>query len=98
VKYLTLSADYLRPNLRDEDPDVDLDPLQALSDRLAAEIVGWNDRYQVVVSMDMPARVSAADLIGELDRNGLDLATRIEQELRPARVRYYSEGLMGYLP
>lgn len=68
-----------------------------MSPALAAEVLDWNERYQVVVPMDMSARASAADLIDELDRQGIDLAARIEDDLNPAKVRYYSEGLMRYV-
>lgn len=98
MRHLILSADYLRPSLRDEDSSTESDPWQELSPTLAAEILEWNDRYQVVVPMDMPARVTAAGLIDQLDRDGVDLAARIQDDLNPAKVRYYSEGLMRYLP
>lgn len=98
MRYLTFAADYMQPTLRDEDPDVYLDPLQELPAELGAEIIDWNERYQAIVPMDPAARSAAADAIGVLDLRGLELASRIAEALRPSKVRYYSEGLMRYLP
>ncbi|REJ06736.1 hypothetical protein DY023_05110 [Microbacterium bovistercoris] len=100
MRYLVLSADYMDPNLRDDESgsEFDVDVVNEVSPSLAADIVEWNNSYQAVIPMDLAARVAAADLIGQLDGRGLDLAGRIEEELRPARVHYYSEGLLKSLP
>ncbi|GAA1816003.1 hypothetical protein GCM10009749_27280 [Agromyces neolithicus] len=43
-------------------------------------------------------RAEVASFIQDLDTRGLELAERIAAELRPAKVWYYSEGLLRYLP
>lgn len=94
MKYLTLSADCEEPGLRDDAVDGRCDLWDELSLALRGDIAGWNDSYQAVVQMSADQRVEAADLIGELDTCGVRLAARVAAELSPAKVRYYSEGLL----
>ena len=91
MRYLTLSADHLRPQLRDVG-DPDATPLDSLSEELRDAVERWNDDYQVVVPLDPPARRPATDLVAALDSRGLDLARRIAAELHPAKVAHVSEG------
>ncbi len=91
MRCLTLSADHLRPQLRD-DGDDDATALESLSEELRGTVERWNDDYQVVVPLDPPARRPATDLVAALDSRGLDLARRIAAELHPAKVAHVSEG------
>lgn len=92
MRYLTLSADYMEPSLRDEKLGR-LDVHRAgLSEDLAARIVAWNVEYQVVIPRGLNERRAMTDLIEELDARGAKLAHEVERELTPAKVRYYSEG------
>ncbi|WP_156382627.1 hypothetical protein [Sanguibacter sp. Leaf3] len=94
MKYLTLSADYEEPRLRDDAVDDRSGLWEEISSALRADIVCWNGAYQAVIQMDAAQRVEAADLIGELDARGLRLAACVAAELSHAKVRYYSEGLL----
>ena len=94
MKYLTLSADYEEPGLRDDAVDDRSGVWEELSSELRADIVRWNDAYQAVIQMDAARRVEAADLIGDLDARGFALAACVAAELSHAKVRYYSEGLL----
>lgn len=67
-----------------------------LSPLLREEIMRWNAEYQMIIPLDSHARVSMSGVIEDLDTRGLDLAARVEAELAPAKVKYYSEGLLKY--
>lgn len=101
MRYLTLAADYRHLSLRDEQAGaVDLEELPIPRD-LVDDLVGWNDRYQRVIPMEMDQRraAPAAAQIEELDRLGLALAARLADALPDeAKVKYYSEGLLRHLP
>jgi hypothetical protein len=92
MRYLTLSADYLAPSIRDETLGrVDVRDI-GMSDDLTARIVAWNEAYQVVIPRGPDERAGMADLIERLDADGIELADEVQRELAPAKVRYYSEG------
>ena len=94
MRYLTMSADYLEPSLGDERLG-SLDVHQAgLSKDLTARILAWNRDYQTVIPLDHDGRKIVADLIEHLDAQGMQLARDVEREMAPAKVRYYSEGLL----
>lgn len=95
MMYLSLSADAYQPSLRDEqEGSVSLDLLpHEIRDQLQA----WNSEYQPVVQMTREERATAVGLIDDLDRRGMDIASRIETALAPAKVRYYSEGRLRSL-
>jgi hypothetical protein len=100
VEDLTLSADYQRVGMRDANSgEVDLATL-GLPNEVLAELVAWNDRYQPIVAADVGDRSAEplASLIGELDEAGRDLAARIGAAIDgPAKVSYYSEGMLRRL-
>lgn len=98
MRYLVLAADYVEPKLRDDPSNGGPDPWEGLSSELRDDIAQWNESYQVVVPMDLRQRTEAAAFIQDLDTRGLELALRVAVELSPAKVRYYSEGLLRYLP
>ena len=101
MRYLTLSADYGDLSLRDEAVGaVDLVSLGLAGD-LLGDLQAWNSRYQPIIPMDMEERQfdGAAGLIDELDELGLALAGRLADALGGgAKVKYYSEGRLRYLP
>ena len=97
MRYLTLSADYIDPSLREESEGHLVIDRAGLPVDLVARIVAWNADYQVVVPLGLSERRSLAGHIDELDARGLSLAAEIERALAPSRVRYYSEGWLTYL-
>lgn len=98
LRYLTVSADCLNLNIRDERyGSMSLNEL-GLSDELSAALVEWVGDYQVVIPMTAVERTVNASLIDELDREGTSLAERIQNEVGvPVKVRYYSEGRLEYM-
>jgi len=97
VRYLRLAADLGEPSLSDPDGGVSLDAL-GLSPALVEELGAWNAVYQPVVPADAEERMALRDLIASLDRRGRQIADKIGAELAPAKVDYYSEGLLRLLP
>lgn len=100
MRYLTLAADYGDLSLQDEQLGTvsvkRLDVPAALID----DLVAWNDRYQKIMPLGIDERVQdpVPAVISDLDRQGLDLAQRLAMALTDAKVRYYSEGLLRYVP
>lgn len=97
MRYLTLSANYIEPHLRDEatgDSDI---AFSSLSEALVQQILQWNRDYQPVVSLASGERQARSNEIDRLDEVGRVLARRVAEELAPAKVGYYSEGWLRYL-
>ena len=97
MRYLRLAADLGEPSLSDPDGAVSLGAL-GLSPALVAELRAWNTAYQPVVPADAKQRVAMRDLIDSLDQRGREIAAKVGAELAPAKVEYYSEGLLRLLP
>lgn len=97
MRYLTLSADYLWPQVLDEsNRPVPLEELE-LSSELYDQIVAWNSRYQSIIPLDSHERAKFSDLIHQLDDEGLLLRLKLQEEIAPAKVSYYSEGRLQNL-
>jgi hypothetical protein len=94
MQYLVLAADYLDYSLREVDGDqIDRDQLpMTIREALAA----WNAKYQRIIPMSMSARVEVADVISDLDTEGLSLAKRIASAIGDCKVTYYSEGNLRF--
>lgn len=92
MRYLTLSADYMQPSLRDHSEGQIAVDLAGFSDDLVARLIAWNSEYQVMVPLDLSERRSLVRSIEKLDARGVALAAEIERALAPAKVTYYSEG------
>jgi hypothetical protein len=101
MRYLTLAADYGEVAIRDEQRGAVTAAELQLPDDLTADIVAWNDRYQLVIPADVEERgvEPMASLIRELDDVGRQLAERISDAVEGgAKVKYYSEGLLRKAP
>ncbi len=100
MRYLTLAADYTNSAVRDDFAGSVVPEEVGLSDELGSAIRGWNDRYRSIIPMSADARstTAARSTISELDQEGIRLALRMLEELPGSKVRYYSEGELGYLP
>jgi hypothetical protein len=99
-RYLTLSADYDAPALKDADEPVDLADV-GLSQELVADIRQWNQDYQAVVQLGLAERAVHGGKVEQLDSRGLALCQRIAVETSTrtevSKVGYYSEGQMRRL-
>ncbi|WP_416463560.1 hypothetical protein [Sphingomonas sp. VDB2] len=63
-----------------------------LSEQLACGLTSWLARYEDAHFAGFPD-----DLVAELDKNGMALASRIREELTGTTVGYFSNGLMRRL-
>ena len=77
MRYLTLSADYDEPSVRDERLGKVRIEDEGLPKELVDDLLTWYARYQPIVSADMRERAAeeTAALIGDLDRLGLPWPT-----------------------
>ncbi|MGH9189653.1 MAG: hypothetical protein ACRD0Q_06430 [Acidimicrobiales bacterium] len=71
-----------------------------LTEGLGDRIRDWNDKYRAVIPLDEAERRSSPtlELIEALDEEGLQLVGAIQAELSDAKVRYFSEGHLRYVP
>jgi hypothetical protein len=102
MRYLTLSADYGAPQLRDADDrdgSTSLDEI-GLPSALVDALTSWNAEYQEVIPLDTKERERdpASALIDRLDQEGMALALRVAEAVGSgAKVAYYSEGRLRSL-
>lgn len=98
MHYLILSADYMKPSLKDEfNGYVDLRKL-GVPQNLIEELTLWNDSYNRIIPLTMEQRENQIQIIQELDEQGKKIARDLER-LVPggAKVKYFSEGKLMYL-
>ena len=63
-----------------------------LSASLSSDVAAWQRRYEAAHFADFPEQV-----VGDLDKEGLVLASRAQTELRGKTIGYFSNGLMKRL-
>ena len=99
MRYLTLAANYTESPLRDDFIGSLVPEEAGLSWELGDRLRDWNDRYRAVIPLGPDERSSGevAQLISELDAEGLSLGAEVVDALEDAKVRYYSEGHLRYL-
>lgn len=100
MRYLTLAADYTQSALRDDFVGTVVPEEVGLTEGLGDRIREWNGKYKAIIPLDEAERGSGptAELIKELDEEGLLLVDAIEAELSDTKVRYFSEGRLRYIP
>lgn len=100
MRYVVLAADYTRSALRDEHVGQVTPEEIGLSWELAVRIRDWNERYRKVIPLGREQRQEPAnaELIEDLDREGLALVAEVQEQLSDAKLRYFSEGHLGYMP
>lgn len=100
MRYLVLAAEYTQSALRDENVGHVVPEEVGLSWELGGRIRDWNERYRRVIPLDPEKRTESetAELIATLDAEGLALTAEIADALGDAKVRYYSEGHLRYVP
>lgn len=98
MRYLHFAADYMHPTLVDMAEDAQHASLfDDLDSDLRIEIEEWNARYQPIIQMDLSERGQNQEVISDLDKAGVLFANRIEKSFGPAKVQYFSEGLLRNL-
>lgn len=100
MRYLVLAAEYTQSALRDEHIGHVIPEEIGLSWELGDRIRRWNERYRRVIPLGPEERAEpkTAELIATLDEEGLALAVEVADVLDNAKVRYYSEGHLRYVP
>lgn len=63
-----------------------------LSASLTSDLVDWQQRYEAAHFSGFPEQV-----VGDLDKEGIALASRTQAELREKIIGYFSHGLMKRL-
>jgi hypothetical protein len=99
MRYLTITPDYTGSCIKDE-----------FTGQLAIEELGlpqayidaislWNESYRVIIPFSEEQRQARKKEIEKLDRQGIEFSKTLK-ELVPGevKVKYFSEGLMKYLP
>lgn len=98
MRYLILIPDYTGSCIRDEfDGEINISNL-GLSKLTINELTSWHDEYRKIIPLNMDEREAKKDHIEELDKQGLEIAKKIQHEVKgAARVKYFSEGKLKYL-
>jgi len=99
MKYLTLIPDYTSSCLKEDSIGYinieDLGLPQSFTDRL----LKWHESYRKIIPLGEDQRSKERETIMELDKEGLLLAKEMANLITGgAKVKYFSEGLMRYIP
>ena len=99
MRYLTIIPDYTGSCIKDDlTGRIDIEALELPQDFLD-EISSWHESYKVIIPLSDEQRASRREEIEGLDNQGLELSQRLGNlVLGGAKVKYFSEGLMKYLP
>ncbi len=96
MKYITLIADYTQSCVHDDYMgSLELNELD-LSPEIIKQLIQWNDRYKSIIRLSQEERAGRITFINMLDKEGLELSEKL-RILLEAKVRDYSEGLLGYI-
>lgn len=99
MKYLTIIPDYTGSCIKDDFTGrIDIKDLELPQD-IIDEISSWHESYRVIIPLSEEQRAVRKREIDDLDKQGLELSKKLA-DLVPggAKVKYFSEGLMKYLP
>ena len=97
MKYLTLSASYNGPLIREGDKNVNCEEL-GVGHELCQELIEWNECYKKIIPLSIDKRRMNMTYIEMLDERGISLAKKLSQSIiGGAKVKYYSEGKLRYI-
>ncbi|HFD32745.1 MAG TPA: hypothetical protein ENJ28_08595 [Gammaproteobacteria bacterium] len=99
MRYLTVIPDYTGSCIKDDYAGlIEIDELQLPKDYID-EINSWHAAYRKIIPLCDEQRELQVAEINRLDEQGLKLSKKLSK-LVPggAKVKYFSEGLMKYLP
>jgi hypothetical protein len=99
MKYLVIVADYNSSGIKDKfEGELDRDDIN-LPETIWEELTDWVSKYQEIIPMDRKQRIKVREKIDELDKKGIALKQKIIDHCEGnAKVKYYSEGLLQYIP
>lgn len=99
MRYLVLTADYQVSGIKDEFEGFLSREELDLPEDLWSEIEKWVADYQYIIPLDAKERESLKEEIKSLDAKGLELRKKIIEFYKGnVKVKYYSEGLLKYVP
>ena len=99
MRYLTIIPDYAGSCIRDDyNGQVNIEDLELPQDFLE-EISFWHKSYRMIIPLSEEERAARKEEIKDLDKQGIELSRKLTDLLpEGAKVKYFSEGLMKYLP
>ena len=99
MRYLTIIADYAGSCIKDEFAGQLAIEELGLPQAYVDAILLWNESYRVIIPLSEEQRQARKKEIEKLDRQGIEFSKTLKA-LVPggAKVKYFSEGLMKYLP
>ncbi|MFB6455573.1 hypothetical protein ACE38W_09915 [Chitinophaga sp. Hz27] len=97
MQYLTLSANYMSFLKDDFEPDFNIADLQ-LPGPLLEHLENWWNTYREIIPLSHPEREDKLTLINNLVDEGIHLAKELQTYLDDVKIKYFSEGLLTYLP
>ncbi len=70
-----------------------------LTDSLWSELESWVSEYQEIIPMTQEQRATEKEKISKLDIKGISIKQKIIEHFNgDVKVKYYSEGLLDYIP
>ncbi len=99
MRYLIIIPDYTGSCIKDEFiGQIDIEKLELPQDYVE-ELSSWHESYRLIIPLSDEERVAHKGRIEELDKQGLVLSKKLKKLMSGgAKVRYFSEGLLKYLP
>ncbi len=99
MRYLTIMPDYTGSCIKDDyTGQIDIEDLE-LPQGYIDEISFWHESYRAIIPLSDEQRLARKGEIEDLDKQGLELSRKLTDLVSGgAKVKYFSEGLMKYLP
>lgn len=99
MKYLTIIPNYTGSCIEDDyTGQINIEDLE-LPQNYVDEISSWHESYRVIIPLSIEQRADRKEEIENLDKQGLKLSHKLSSlVVGGAKVKYFSEGLMKYLP
>lgn len=99
MRYLTIMPDYTGSCIRDDFAgEVDLLGL-GLPSEYVEKVNSWHITYREIIPLDEAERAALSEKIKDLDYKGIELAKKLMELIGgDAKVRYFSEGLLTFIP
>jgi hypothetical protein len=99
MRYLTIIPDYTGSCIKDEFTGQLVIEELGLPQAYINAITLWNVSYRVIIPLSEDQKRALRKEIEQLDRQGIEFSQQLK-DLVPGgtKVKYFSEGLMKYLP
>lgn len=99
MRYLTIIPNYTGSCIKDDyTGQIDIKDLELPQDYVS-KISSWHKSYRAIILLSDEQRATRKGEIEDLDKQGLEFSRRLTYLVSGgAKVKYFSEGLMKYLP